>query len=525
MTAPNYADVKAWPMQEALLLLERVKKLGNPKGYVLFETGYGPSGLPHIGTFGEVARTSMVRHAFQQISDIPTRLICFSDDMDGLRKVPDNLPNAEMIAANLGKPLTSVPDPFGTAESFGHNMNARLRAFLDHFGFDYEFKSSTDTYKSGEFDEALLNVLKNYDKVMKIMLPTLGEERQQTYSPFLPISPRSGKVLLAKVFETNLEKGTIVYEEEDGSKEEVPVTGGHCKLQWKPDFGMRWAALGVDYEMYGKDHLASEPLYDGICKVAGGVPPQHFMFELFLDEKGQKISKSKGNGLTIDQWLTYAPSESLALYMFQSPRKAKKLYFDVIPQQVDDYLTYLEKYPNEDATKRIDNPVWHIHNGNPPAPESGIKFSMLLNLVSACNAEDTSVLWGFLKRELPNATPENSPMLAKLCGYAVRYYHDFVKPTKQFRDASDVERSALGELRDYLAGLPEGISAEDIQTKIYDLGLKYYSKETMREWFKANYEVLLGTSQGPRMGSFIYLFGAKETMALIDGALNRKAAA
>jgi lysyl-tRNA synthetase class 1 len=522
---PHATTAKAWPFEEARALLARIQKHGNPKGYVLFETGYGPSGLPHIGTFGEVARTTMVRTAFQQISDIPTKLICFSDDMDGLRKVPDNLPNQEMITANIGKPLTSIPDPFGTHESFGHHMNARLRAFLDTFGFDYEFKSSATTYKSGEFDTALRTILKHHDKVMKVMLPTLGEERAETYFPFLPISPRSGKVLLAKVNKVDVEAGTITYVEEDGSEETVPVTGGHCKLQWKPDMGMRWAALGVDYEMYGKDHLASAPLYDAICKIAGGTPPQQMMFELFLDEKGQKISKSKGNGITIDEWLTYAPEESLALYMFTKPRTAKKLYFDVIPQQVDDYLTYVEKYPAADAALKLENPAWHIHSGNVPAPEGNVKFSLLMNLVSAANAEDKSVLWGFLKRELPNATPENSPMLDKLCGYAVRYYHDFVKPTKQFRAPTEHERTALADLREYLTTVTDETSADDIMTKVYDFGLKYYSKETMRDWFKAMYETLLGSRQGPRMGSFIALFGAKETITLIDTALAQRAAA
>jgi len=336
---------------------------------------------------------------------------------------------------------------------------------------------------------------------------------------------------------TNIEKGTITYIEEDGSEMEVPVTGGHCKLQWKPDMGMRWAALGVDYEMYGKDHLASAPLYDAICKIAGGTPPQQMMFELFLDENGQKISKSKGNGITIDEWLTYAPQESLALYMFTNPRRAKKLHFDVIPQQVDDYLSYLEKYINESAAygqpvpegkqanSPLDNPAWHIHTGNPPAPESAVKFGLLLNLVSACNAEDKAVLWSFLKRELPNATPENSPMLDKLCGYAVRYFHDFVKPTKKFRAPTDVERNAMQELRAYLVDLPAGVPAEEIQTRIYEIGIKYYSKETLREWFKANYELLLGSSQGPRMGSFIALFGAEGTIGLIDAALAQQVAA
>ena len=538
MTNPALT-AKTWPFEEARALLARVEGLKEKKDTVLFETGYGPSGLPHIGTFGEVARTSMVRHAFEVLTEgkYKTRLICFSDDMDGLRKVPDNLPNADMIKANLGKPLTSVPDPFGTHESFGHHMNARLRAFLDTFGFDYEFKSSTATYKSGEFDAALLRILKEYDAVMKVMLPTLGDERAETYSPFLPVSPVSGKVLLAKVVKTDVAKGTITYLEEDGSEMEIPVTGGNCKLQWKPDMGMRWAALGVDYEMYGKDHLASAPLYDAISKIAGGTPPQQMMFELFLDENGQKISKSKGNGITIDEWLTYAPEESLALYMFINPRRAKKLYFDVIPQQVDDYLSYLEKYQAEvaavgqpvpegkQANSPLDNPVWHIHNGNPPKPESNVKFSLLLQLVSACNAEDKSVLWSFLKRELPNATPDNSPMLDKLCSFAVRYYHDFVKPTKKFRAPTEHERAALTDLRNYLSTLAPGTSADDIMTKIYDFGLQYYSKPTMRDWFKAMYETLLGSEQGPRMGSFIYLFSPEGTIGLIDAALAQKAAA
>lgn len=514
----------AWPFEEAAKLVARTGGKIPAKGYVLFETGYGPSGLPHIGTFGEVARTSMVRRAFAEMSDIPTKLICFSDDMDGLRKVPDNLPNPEMIAANLGKPLTSVPDPFGTHESFGHHMNARLRAFLDTFGFDYEFKSSTETYKSGAFDKTLLTLLARYDDVMKLMLPTLGEERQQTYSPFLPISPRSGKVLLAKVVEIKPEAGTIVYEEEDGTLEEVPVTGGHCKLQWKPDMGMRWAAMDVDYEMYGKDHLASAPLYSGICEIAGGKAPEQFTYELFLDDKGQKISKSKGNGITIDEWLSYAPTESLALYMFQSPRKAKRLYFDVIPRAVDDYQTFLTKYQNEDAAARVKNPVWHIHGGNPPAPEDGPGFNLLLNLASVCNPEDKSMLWNFISRYIPGASPDTHPFLDKLAQGAVQYYNDFVKPTKEFRAPTDTEKLALKELAEYLKTMPEGTSAEDIQQAVYDIGKHHYDPKDIKNWFAAMYETLLGAKQGPRMGSFIALYGVKNSVVLIEGVLQTKAA-
>ncbi len=509
----------AWPFQEALSLVERYKDSPPEKGYVLFETGYGPSGLPHIGTFGEVARTTMVRNAFKQISDIPTKLICFSDDMDGLRKVPDNLPNSDLIKANLGKPLTSVPDPFGTHASFGEHMNSRLRAFLDHFGFEYEFKSSTETYKSGEFDKTLLALLDKYEKVMEVMLPTLGDERQQTYSPFLPISPRSGKVLLAKVVETRPQKGTIIYEEEDGTLEEVPVTGGHCKLQWKPDMGMRWAALGVDYEMYGKDHLASAELYSAICRIAGGNPPQQYMYELFLDDKGQKISKSKGNGLTIDEWLRYAPSESLSLYMFQSPRKAKRLYFDVIPKAVDEYQTYLDKFAKEEAPARLNNPVFHIHNGNPPAPEGVPNFNLLLNLASVSGAQDGKMLWSFIAHTMPQFSPQTHPFLDKLVNGAVNYYQDFVKPTRKFRKPSELEEKCLSQLTDYLESVDDNVTAEEIQTQIYEIG-KTNPFPELKAWFSALYETLLGQPQGPRMGSFIKLYGRMETVVLIRRLLN-----
>lgn len=521
MFMTDYASLNAWPFAEAAAIAERYKDKAPQKGYVLFETGYGPSGLPHIGTFGEVARTTMVRRAFEAISDIPTKLVCFSDDMDGLRKVPDNLPDQDMIKANLGKPLTAIPDPFGTHESFGAHMNARLRAFLDHFGFEYEFKSSTTTYKSGEFDTALLTLLQRYDQVMEVMLPTLGEERQQTYSPFLPVSPRSGKVLLAKVLETNVSKGTIVYEEEDGSKEEVPVTGGHCKLQWKPDMGMRWAALGVDYEMYGKDHLVSAELYSAICKIAGGVPPQQMMYELFLDDKGQKISKSKGNGLTIDEWLRYAPQESLSLYMYQSPRKAKRLYFDVIPRAVDEYQTYLEKFAKEEGDAKLVNPVWHIHGGKPPAPEGLPGFNLLLNLASVSSAEDPAILWGFIGNYLPGVSAESHPFLDKLVKGAINYYQDFVKPTKQYRLPTETEETALAELASYLEGISDELTAEEMQTEIYEIGKKYFA-ENLKAWFACQYETLLGAKQGPRMGSFVKLYGRMATVTLIRRVLAKE---
>ncbi len=514
---------KAWPFEEARKLLARLTRRrarGERVDRVLFETGYGPSGLPHIGTFGEVARTSWVRHAFETISDIPTHLIAFSDDMDGLRKVPDNLPQQEMLAAHLGKPLTAIPDPFGTHASFGDHMNARLRSFLDRFGFRYEFYSSTATYKSGRFDAALLRILANYDKVMAVMLPTLGQERQQTYSPFLPVSPRSGRVLLARVVGRDVEKGTITYIEEDGSEETVPVTGGHCKLQWKPDFGMRWAALGVDYEMFGKDHLSQAPLYDAICRIAGGEPPQQLVYEMFLDDKGQKISKSKGNGISLEDWLTYGPPESLALFMFQKPRVAKRLHFDVIPKAVDDYIAFLDAYHSNGTTEqqRLENPVWHIHGGCPPDERYPVSFALLLNLVSASHAHNHDVLWGFIRRYAPGATPKDNPGLEKLVGYALRYYEDFVKPAKTYRVPDARERAALVDLAERLEALGATIDGAEIQNVVYEVG-KAHGFEPLRAWFGALYEVLLGQTQGPRFGSFAALFGCAETAAMIRARL------
>src|SRR6476469_9778955 len=425
----------AWPFEQAKQIVARMKK--SPRDEVIFETGYGPSGLPHIGTFGEVARTTMVRHAFRVLTDdkVKTRLIAFSDDMDGLRKVPDNVPNKELLEQDLGKPLTKVRDPFGTHPSFGEHNNARLRAFLDTFGFAYEFYSSTQCYKSGRFDATLLKFLENFDTIMNIMLPSLREERAQTYSPFLPIDPRSGQVLQVPVVGHDAKRGTITYEEPE-SKERftVPVTGGACKLQWKPDWAMRWVALGIDYEMAGKDLIDSVKLSGEICKALGGLPPEGFNYELFLDEKGQKISKSKGNGLTIDEWLRYASPESLSLFMYQSPKSAKRLDFDVIPRHVDDYQQFLDAYPKQDAKQKLGNPVWHIHSGNPPQADMPVTFQMLLTLVSSSNAENAETLWGFIGRYRPGVTAQTHPHLDALVSYAIHYYRDFVLPAKTFRE-------------------------------------------------------------------------------------------
>ena len=512
---------RAWPFEEARKLVSRIGGKARAKGYVLFETGYGPSGLPHIGTFAEVVRTTMVRRAFQRLSEVPTRLFCFSDDMDGLRKVPDNVPNKEMLAAHLGKPLTTVPDPFSNEHpSFGAANNARLRAFLDSFGFEYEFQSATDWYRSGRFDKMLLTMLRHYEEVQSIMLPTLGPERQATYSIFLPISPKSGRVLQVPLIKTDPDAGTIVYRDEDGSTVETPVTGGNVKLQWKADWAGRWFALDVDYEMYGKDLIPSAELSARIVRALGGTPPDGFNYELFLDDAGKKISKSKGNGLSVEEWLRYGTPESLAYYMYQAPRRAKRLYFDVIPRAIDDYLASIERVPTEEPAKAADNPAWHIHNGKTVDYHSGgMSFGMLLNLASVANTEDKDVLWQYLRRYVPGATPQSAPYLDKLLEGAVAYFQDFVKATKKFRLPTDKERGALQDLADTLRRIPESESAEFIQNEVYEAGKRHFAKEELRQGFKTQYEVLLGSEQGPRMGAFIKLYGRDNVVRLIDRAL------
>jgi lysyl-tRNA synthetase class 1 len=521
--APEIARVHhAWPFEEArkvMARLERRQKRGMaPPETVIFETGYGPSGLPHIGTFGEVARTSWVRRAFSLMSGLPTHLYCFSDDMDGLRKVPGNVPNQEMLRGHLGQPLTSVPDPFETHSSYGAHNNARLRSFLDSFEFEYEFLSATECYKSGRFDRALGTVLENYEKVRDIVLPTLGPERRATYSPFLPLCPTTGRVLQVPVLEWNAARGTIVYEDE-GRREEVSVTGGHCKLQWKADWAMRWLALGVDYEMSGKDLISSVELSSRIVRALGAEPPEGFNYELFLDENGERISKSRGNGLSIEDWLAYGPQESLALFMYQKPRAAKRLFFDVIPRAVDEYVDLLKQYPRlDDDSKRLESPVWHIHAGRVPVEPYPVTFALLLNLVSASNAHERDVLWGFIRAYAPDADPTKNPGLDRLVGHALRYYEDRVKPHKQYRSPNAKERGALEDLAAALESRPDERNGEAVQNLVYEIG-KRHEFEPLRDWFKALYEILFGQSQGPRFGSFAALFGCGPTAVLIRRAL------
>ncbi|MBV9782388.1 MAG: lysine--tRNA ligase [Acidisphaera sp.] len=512
---------RAWPFEEAQKVVARLAATG--KTEALFETGYGPSGLPHIGTFGEVARTSWVRRAFTEMTGLPSRLLAFSDDMDGLRKVPDNVPEREMLAQHLGKPLTRIPDPFGTHASYGAHNNAELRRFLDAFGFDYEFASSTEYYTSGHFDAALRRVLETHDAILAVMLPSLGPERRATYSPILPIHPVTGRVMQVRIEGIDVAAGTVAWRDpEDGAWHETPVTGGAAKLQWKADWAMRWHALGIDYEMSGKDLIDSVRLSGRICRILGSEPPVGFTYELFLDEHGQKISKSRGNGISVEQWLRYAPRESLEQFLFAAPQRAKRLYFDVIPRAVDDYLANAARERSQPEAERPANPAWHIHAGREPGNRSPLSFAMLLNLASVVNADTPEILWGFIRRYQPDATPEGMPYLARLVEHALAYYRDFVRPAKRFRPPDAIERAALEDLARTLAGLPEAADAETVQSAVYEVGKRHEFAE-LRAWFACLYQVLLGQQEGPRFGNFIAIYGVAETIALIRAALARSA--
>jgi len=505
----------SWPFVEARKLVKERQKIYEKKGRITLQTGYGPSGLPHIGTFAEVARTTMMVNAIKQIIDIPTEIITFSDDMDGLRKVPDNIPNKEILEKNLRKPLTSIPDPFKKFKSFGEHNNEMLKKFLNEFKFNYIFRSSTDTYKKGIFNNTLLLILEKYEQIMEIILPTLGKERQKTYSPFLPICPETGQVLEVPIIEIKKKGGKIIYK--NGSKKiETEVTNGKCKLQWKVDWAMRWYTFDVDYEMYGKDLIESAILSSKICQILGKKSPNGFAYEMFLDENGEKISKSKGNGITIEQWLKYASPESLSLYMYQNPKRAKKLYADVVPKAVDEYLACVDKFSEQNIQHRLLNPVWHVHNGKPPKEKSIMPFSVLLNLVGTRNATDKNVLWKFIKKNKKDIKVSDHPILDSLVGYALKYFEDIVKPNKKYRKPNNKEKKALQDLVKRLKDCKEQMDPEAIQTIVYSVGKDNGYQENLREWFKTIYEIIFGDQDGPRMGFFISFFGIKKSIELIN---------
>ncbi len=516
-------QLKLWPFDEARKLDKRLGYKKTNETTCNFQTGYGPSGLPHIGTFGEVLRTSMVIKAFKEkiITDneYPVRLIVFSDDMDGLRKVPENIPNKELIRENLEKPLTSIPDPFGKFDSFANYNNQKLKEFLDKFSFNYEFKSSTELYKSGFFNKGLTDVLENYEKVRNVILPTLGKERRESYSPFLPICGNTGKVLQVKINEIDKKNKKILYLNPYSKKDtEISILDGNCKLQWKVDWAMRWKVLKIDYEMNGKDLIESFHLSSKINRIIGGNPPVNLTYELFLDENGEKISKSIGNGISVDEWLNFAPQESLELFMFQSPRKAKRLFFDVIPKTTDEFIKYKNKFLTQKKEEKYQNPVWFLNLLDSEKVPEGISFNMILNLASVCNAENIDILWGFIENYYPNLVRKNHLFLNKLLEFGVNYYKKFILPNKCYRLPSTKEILGFKMMIEMLKKLNGNENSEDIQTKIYDIGMKL-EFENLKEWFSAFYEVILGQNQGPRIGSFIKFYGINETLKLFEKAI------
>ena len=508
-------STSSWTFVEIRKLLKDRKDIIKAKDKITFQTGYGPSGLPHIGTFGEVARTTMMINALQQIQKINYELITFSDDMDGLRKVPENVPNNEILKNNLGKPLTKIPDPFKKYSSFGEHNNEKLKEFLNKFKFNYTFKSSTNNYKKGIFNNSLLRVMEKYEEIMNIILPTLREERRKTYCPFLPICPETGKVLEIPLISMDKKKGTIVFDN-NGRKIESNILDGNCKLQWKVDWAMRWFTFEVDFEMYGKDLTESAILSNKICKTLGKTPPNGFAYELFLDEKGEKISKSKGNGISIEQWLRYASPESLALYMYPNPKRAKKLYSEVVPKTVDEYLSYIEKFPNQKDKEKILNPVWHVHNGKPPNEKIVMPFSMLLNLVGSSNADNKTILWKFINRFHKEIKPDDYPILDSLTEYAINYFKDKVEPNKKYKIPNEKEKKALKNLVLSLEKIDQSLQPEDIQTAVYSVGKENGYEKNLRDWFKLIYQVVFGEENGPRMGFFISFFGINDTVKLIN---------
>jgi len=511
-------STSSWPFVEVRKLLKDRKEIIRKKNKITFQTGYGPSGLPHIGTFGEVARTTMMINALNHIQKTDHELITFSDDMDGLRKVPENIPNEEVLKKNIGKPLTAIPDPFKKFGSFGEHNNEMLKVFLNKFNFKFNFKSSTENYKKGVFNKSLMRVLEKYEDIMNIVLPTLREERRKTYCPFLPICPKTGKVLEIPLEQMDVKTGKVVFNN-NGEKLETDILNGNCKLQWKVDWAMRWFTFDVDFEMYGKDLTESAILSNKICRALGKNPPNGFAYELFLDEKGEKISKSKGNGISIDDWLRYASPESLSLYMYPNPKRAKKLYSEVVPKTVDEYLNCIEKFESQDHKEKIMNPVWHVHNGKPPKEKIVMSFSMLLNLVGSSNADNKEIIWKFINRFHKDINPKNHPILNNLTQYAINYFKDKVEPNKKFKKPDNLEKKALTSLVAKLKEIDESLQPEEIQTLIYSVGKENGYKENLRDWFKLIYEVVFGIENGPRIGFFVKFFGLKETIDLISGKI------
>jgi lysyl-tRNA synthetase, class I len=529
---------KEWPFVEAQRIIDRLGKIG--KSAVTAETGYGPSGLPHIGTFGEVARTSFVLQALKTLEpSIDAKIIAFSDDMDGLREVPKNLPNGEMLKEHLGKPLTSIPDPFGQEKSFAHYMNRKLRDFLDSFGFTYQFASSTEQYKSGVFDEGFKRIVEHYDEVSDLFKATIAEEKRAAWSPFFPICASCGRVYSTRVIAVDPKALTVSYACDAplagkysccGHHGVASILGGGCKVGWKVDWALRWYCLGVDYEMHGEDLLESARLSSKIVKVLGGEPPELFKYELFLDENGKKISKKIGNGISIEEWLRFAPVDSLLYIMYQKPQQAKKMGRAILPEIVDAYLELVAQYDGAE----VDSPVPFIsrlskgaHADRLPGEKSAeyrgaqklITYSLVCELVMALNQDDPRIVRDYLLKYQPGIAA-NVAYYEGLIEDALAYYREVLLPARTVEKADHAMDEALAALRADLArrlAAGEEPDAEALQTAVFQVSKDRQLK--MKDWFRTVYRVFLGQNQGPRIGSFIALLGFEKCIERLDAHL------
>jgi lysyl-tRNA synthetase class 1 len=525
------AGAELWPREEARRLAERVAAY-EPERPVIFQSGFGPSGLPHLGTMAEILRPSFVRKAFHLIEPArPSRLIVFIDDLDGLRKVPENVPNRESVEQYLGMPVAKIPDPFGCCASFADHMVGLLGGFLAPVEVEYELMRAAEMYSSGRFDEGLKLILEKHEEIIAIIAPTLREENRAGWSPFMPICPKCGQVVERAVTAYHAERASVEFTCEKsaggrpgcGFSGEQSVLGGMAKVQWKVDWALRWYVLKVDYELYGKDLTDSARLSGQILRVMGGRPPLGFPFEMFLDEEGRKVSKSVGRGVTVEQWTRYAPIEVLKFFLLLNPRRARKLFLEAIPQYVDEYLDAVREYAAASEEQRRESMLeFVIQSTTPRRFNSALSFGLMMNLVAALGSSDSDFIWKYLVRYDASigGEPDTEAMGRRLMQCALNFYRDFIEPTKKLYTPSDAERAQLKTLDAYLRENQDA-SAEDIEKKIYDLGRENYEKPG--KIFPLLYRSILGQERGPRLGAFIRLATPARIIELLDATIARTA--
>ena len=528
-TAPHRTQsFDLWPYEEARKLVDRAQGY-QPGRPVIFESGFGPSGLPHLGTMCEVLRPAYVRRALENVGDgRPARLIVFIDDIDGLRKVPESVPHRDEWKRYLGQPVARIPDPFGCCKSFADHMIDLLSKFLAPVEVDLELARASEMYASGRFDDALKLMLDKREDIIRVITPTLREENRAGWSPFMPICPACGQVNSTRVVAYHPDRAAVEFScERDfggahgcGHRAEQSVLGGNAKVGWKVDWALRWYVLKVDYELYGKDLIDSARLSGQILRLLGGKPPIGFPFEMFLDEEGHKISKSVGRGVTVDDWQRYAPIEVLKYFLLLSPRRARKLFIETIPQYVDEYLDALREYARADNVEARRNMALEfvLQSRSSRRFDSSLTYSMTMNLVAALGSSDRDLIWKYLTRYDPAIAgdAETEALGRTLMDCALNYYADFIEPTKKRYAPNNSEREQLKKLIEFLEANPDA-PGDEIEKKIYDLGREYYPKPG--NIFPLLYRVLLGQDRGPRLGAFIRLATPARVVELLNASL------